>query len=169
MYSSPPPFITCDAIERFSRYYRFLSNFYLVTIIHDNREWPSSEHLFQASKTYNVDEQEKIRSEESPNEAKKLGRTVEVREDWNEVKLRVMYDCLNLKFNQNPNLKEELVNTYPMKLIEGNHWHDNFWGNCNCKRCKNKEGKNFLGLLLEKVRVENIIYIRRWGNGDGPK
>lgn len=161
MIDEPPKHIVCDKIERFSRYYRFLSNFYECKIIHFNLEWNSVEHLYQASKTLNKDEQERIRLAQSPNEAKKLGKDIEIRSDWEDVKVRVMYDCLRLKFRQNSNLKDELVNTYPMMLVEGNYWHDNFWGDCNCKRCANKEGKNILGLLLEKLRLEAIIYNRR--------
>ena len=157
-----PKFIVCDKIEKFSKNYKFLSNFYLVTITKDNQNWPSSEHLFQSSKTLKIEEQEKIRLEPDPGKTKKLGKNVSIREDWEEVKVRIMYDCLRMKFGQNPEISEELIKTYPMQLIEGNYWHDNFWGKCNCERCKSKEWKNILGLLLEKVRLEYIINNRRY-------
>ena len=37
-------------------------------------------------------------------------------------------------------------------LIEGNYWHDNYWGNCLCPKCKEIEGQNQLGKILMKVR-----------------
>ena len=39
------------------------------------------------------------------------------------------------------------------ELIEGNTWHDNYWGVCSCSKC-NGRGKNRLGKLLMKVREE---------------
>ena len=37
-------------------------------------------------------------------------------------------------------------------LIEGNTWHDNYWGDCSCNRCKSKSGENMLGILLMELR-----------------
>ena len=37
-------------------------------------------------------------------------------------------------------------------LIEGNHWHDNRWGDCTCERCSAKEGQNWLGKILMEIR-----------------
>jgi hypothetical protein len=38
-------------------------------------------------------------------------------------------------------------------LIEGNWWHDNFYGSCTCNKCVNK-GENNLGKILMKIREE---------------
>ena len=54
-----------------------------------------------------------------------------------------MYDILKKKFSDD-DLKARLLLTGDKKLIEGNKWHDNFWGNCTCKKCENVEGKNML-------------------------
>jgi len=50
-------------------------------------------------------------------------------------------------------LKKRLKNTEGYELIEGNFWHDCYWGNCSCEKCKNIEGQNVLGRLLMKVRT----------------
>ena len=64
-----------------------------------------------------------------------------------------MYQGLKLKFSD-PILKEKLLATGNEKLEEGNWWHDNFWGNCYCPKCKNIEGVNKLGKLLMLLRKE---------------
>jgi hypothetical protein len=49
---------------------------------------------------------------------------------------------------------EKLLETKNAELIEGNIWHDNFWGSCECSRCNHKPGKNMLGRLLMEYRAE---------------
>jgi hypothetical protein len=62
-----------------------------------------------------------------------------------------MKKFLMQKFSKHE-FKSLLLSTENMFLEEGNYWHDNFWGNCYCKKCKNIIGKNQLGKLLMKVR-----------------
>ncbi|MBP3491323.1 NADAR family protein [bacterium] len=88
-----------------------------------------------------------------PSEAKKKGKTCNLRHDWEEVKVDIMYDILKVKFSDE-DLKARLLLTGDKELIEGNRWHDNFWGNCICKKCEAIEGKNMLGKLLMKLRRE---------------
>jgi len=126
----------------------FLSNFYPTS-----DPYPTLEHHYQAAKTLIPEEQEKILAAETPGAAKKLGRKAHVRSDWEKVKLGVMEELLRRKFSD-PELAELLINTGDAELIEGNYWHDNFWGDCSCEKCKRKEGKNHLGKLLMKIRSE---------------
>ena len=60
---------------------------------------------------------------------------------------------IGLKFTQNQEIKEKLLATGNSILIEGNYWHDNFWGNCLCSKCKYIKGRNNLGKILMKRRV----------------
>jgi hypothetical protein len=71
------------------------------------------------------------------------------------VRVIVMQRALSLKFNQNPNLKEQLIKTGEAQLVEGNYWHDNFWGNCFCDQCEGLEGENKLGVLLMELRDDS--------------
>ena len=64
-----------------------------------------------------------------------------------------MEDYLTCKFAI-PELREKLLATKDAELIEGNWWHDNFWGNCLCSKCKDIQGKNMLGKLLMKEREQ---------------
>ena len=47
-----------------------------------------------------------------------------------------------------------LLATGGEELIEGNWWHDNFFGVCTCGPCDGK-GKNNLGKILMRVREES--------------
>jgi ribA/ribD-fused uncharacterized protein len=142
------------SISSFSGKYTFLSNFSpSSSIIWDNRKWKTVEHLFQARKTNNREDQEKIRRASTPSKAKRLGRKVLLRDDWEEIKYDVMLDCVRLKF-KDKQLEAKLINTWPHNLIEGNGWHDNIWGNCVCPKCKNTKGKNALGEILMQTRAK---------------
>ena len=91
----------------------------------------------------------------SAREAKKAGRTVKLRPDWEEVKLDVMHEACLAKFSQHEYLKEALLSTGDEEIIENTTaWHDNIWGNCDCPRCSNKVGQNLLGKTLMRVREE---------------
>ena len=89
-------------------------------------------------------------SDLSAKEAKHLGKLVNLREDWEEVKDEIMKYCLRSKFDQNPELKAELIKTNGLHLEEANTWGDKYWGTVN------GEGKNMLGKLLMELRDEYI-------------
>lgn len=133
-------------ITKFEGEYRFLSNFYLHPIM----GFASAEHAYQAQKApYNVAFQRKIANSHSPSQAKSLGLAVNLRDDWEEKKLEVMMAILQEKFND-PGLKEKLLATEDAELVEGNWWHDTYWGFCTCSR--HMCGANHLGKLLMQVR-----------------
>lgn len=142
-----------DEITSFKYDYAFLSNFYDCEIYYDCMHYKNSESAYQASKTENYREKETF-CNLSGTEAKKLGRKVALRKDWEEVKLGEMEDIVRFKFKQNPDLAYKLLQTGDKKIVEGNYWHDNYWGNCYCDKCKNIEGENHLGKILMKIREE---------------
>ena len=140
-------------INKFDGQYAFLSNFYNSMICHEYIFYPTVEHYFQAMKSTDLKIRKWIADAPTPGEAKRRGRAIQLRPDWEEVKEQVMLDGLRLKFKI-PALREMLLETRSSELIEGNYWHDNTWGNCSCDKCKDIEGKNMLGKLLMKVRSE---------------
>ena len=140
-------------IDCFDGEFAFLSNFHPSMITVDGIDFPTVEHLFQAAKTVSLVEREKIAAALTPGQAKRLGRNVILCDNWEEIKDDVMLNALRLKFN-NVFLRSLLLNTENEELVEGNTWHDNYWGNCTCDRCKDIEGKNKLGKLLMQVREE---------------
>ena len=144
-----------EIITKFSGEYHFLSNFYpckIIVGINKKRIFPSVEHLYQASKTKDKDRQEGIRIAPNASIAKQSGRLVPLREDWEEIKEQVMENAVLAKFLQNEDLQKKLIDTKPFFLVEGNHWHDNFWGDCYCRICKEIYGRNKLGKILMDIR-----------------
>lgn len=134
-------------IDDFRGQHNFLSNFFPITIIVGGETYPSVEHAYQAHKAVRDGDHRAIRNALHPAIAKKMGKKIKIRPDWEEVKVRVMLDCLHAKFND-PELRRKLMSTEDDWLIEGNWWGDRFWGVCG------GEGQNWLGELLMHVRWE---------------
>lgn len=134
-------------ITSFKDKYFFLSNFYEVPVIFDGIKYQNNEAAFQAQKCIDPKERSKF-SELNPSEAKKLGRKIELRSDWEDVKVDIMRKIVFAKFTQNPDLTLELLNTKDEELVEGNNWNDKIWGKVN------GEGQNLLGKILMEVREE---------------
>lgn len=133
-------------INSFRDEYFFLSNFYPVEIKLDGIVYPNAESAFQAQKTLDVEERRKFSMLKNPVQAKRLGRKVKLRDDWEEVKLDIMTEVVSQKFLQHPHLIEMLLQTGDEELVEGNKWGDRFWGVCKGK------GENHLGKILMKIR-----------------
>lgn len=143
-----------STIGEFNGAFRFLSNFWKEPIEFEGLTYPTTENAYQAAKTENHDMRWAI-SQMSPADAKKAGRGLKLRDDWDDIKLAIMERLLAKKF-RNGLLRSGLINTSPGELIEGNYWHDNFWGNCTCERCKDIPGANHLGRLLMELRASLI-------------
>lgn len=142
-------------IDEFSGVYDFLSNFYRCEFNYLGKIWSSSEHAYQAMKTKDPDEREKIRKAPTPGKAKRLGQQVlNLDPEWELIKATIMYRILKQKFGQNPDLAKKLLRTGDMHLVEGNNWHDNTWGDCWCEKCEKIEGKNWLGNILMQLRED---------------
>lgn len=132
----------------------FLSNFARTPLIHDGLHYPTAEHLFQALKTHNPLERERIAKLPTPGQAKKAGRQLALRSDWPDVYDQVMAEVIELKFPPGTEAARRLVGTDPTRLVEVNWWHDNLWGDCRCARWENcaTPGRNLLGRALEARR-----------------
>lgn len=139
-------------IERFIGDFAFLSNFHPSTISHRGKLWATVEAAYQAMKTVDPEQQETIRKAKSAAIAKKLGRTVTIRPDWENVKVEVMRELVREKF-KNPLLREMLLATDGADLIETNYWNDSFWGVCR------GHGQNWLGRILMETRAEILAEV----------
>jgi ribA/ribD-fused uncharacterized protein len=138
------------AVTSFFGPYRWLSNFWYADIVVDGFTYKTVEHAFQCAKTLIPQEQAWIASALSPGEAKQRGGKVTLREDWDDIKVRIMKELLRQKFARHPGLGKRLVDTYPEQLMEGNNWGDRFWG----VDSQTLEGENWMGRLLMDVRQE---------------
>ena len=139
-------------IDCFDGEFAFLSNFYESPCEFEGIVYPTVEHAFQAAKTLCILTREEIAAAPTPGKAKRMGRKVQLREDWELVKTDVMRECLKSKFSH-PVLKMQLLATKDATLIEGTTWHDRCWGICTCPECKGA-GENRLGKLLMELREE---------------
>lgn len=157
-----------DAILKFqdeNGKHTFLSNFYPSPIrqrVYDpNVEeqfstlvFPTVENFFQAQKNDDVLYKVSVCGA-TPGFAKRLGRSADLRKDWESAKLGVMRSALSAKFppvnssgHQNISLSKMLLDTEDAYLEEGNNWGDRFWGTVS------GAGENWLGVLLMARRAE---------------
>lgn len=120
--------------------------------MYDGEKYPTAEHAFQAAKCINKNDRERIRDAKNPSIAKRLGRSVHLRSDWELEKVNIMENILKIKFHEKK-LRDSLVDTKDSKLIEQNEWHDMYWGVCTCAKHM-QYGKNMMGELLMKIRNE---------------
>lgn len=134
-------------IDSFRGEYNFLSNFYEAPVEVYGLKYQNSEAAFQAQKTLNFAMRQRFTTM-NPTEAKRMGKMIILRDDWEDVKLQIMLDVVRAKFSQNPELAQKLVETGDLYLEEGNTWGDRTWGTVN------GSGANWLGLILMKVREE---------------
>ena len=144
------------SIASFDGPYEFLSNFYRTPVIFEGLVYPSVEHAFQAAKTTSTARRADFTDPRmSCVSAKRAGRRLGLRADWEDVKADVMATCLRAKFARGSELAARLIETQGLMLVEGNTWHDNEWGSCSCgsARCL-APGKNKLGAILMMVRWE---------------
>lgn len=142
-----PP--TAPSITRFDGAYRWLSNFWPVTI--EVPAWgltfPSVEHAYQAAKCDDPSERVMF-TVGTAGQAKRLGQRVAMRPDFPSQRVAIMDALLKRKFRAGTPLAHQLLATGEAQLVEGNTWGDTFWGVCNGK------GMNQLGVLLMHRRAQ---------------
>jgi ribA/ribD-fused uncharacterized protein len=138
-------------ITEFKGENRFLSNFFESPIVFKGITFPTAEHAFQAAKARSVEDMLWVAESDTPGIAKRRGRQVTLRRDWEESKISEMYLVCHMKF-KTPELEKRLMMTSPQHLIEGNYWHDQFWGDCLCDTHKDIQGRNYLGRILMHIR-----------------
>lgn len=130
--------------------YGDFSNFARYPIRLKGKTWPTSEHYFQAMKFIDPIQQQKIRQATTPMEAARMGRDrkQKLRRDWESVKDQVMYEAVQEKFVQHPELAEQLLATQNAKIVEHTE-QDSYWGDGG-----DGSGKNKLGQILMRVRTK---------------
>lgn len=136
-----------EKIDSFKGDYEFLSNFYESPVTYNGLTFRNSEAAFQAQKCAMPAIKERFVNM-SASQAKKYGRQVLLRRDWELVKDDTMYEVVRAKFTQNKGLAEKLLATGNAYLEEGNNWNDTYWGTVY------GVGQNKLGKILMQVREE---------------
>jgi len=144
------------AIDRFTKEdgYEYLSNFYRSTITFEGALYKTVEHAYQASKTVDLKLRQIIKNSPGPMEAKKLGRCLQLRDDWELIRIDIMRMLIKEKF-RNPFLSCLLLKTDNAELIMNNLWGDKFWG------VYQGNGENWLGKILmserDSIRLELLV------------
>ena len=136
-------------ISEFKGEYRWLSNFAPAKVILDGIEYPTIENAYQAAKTLDLERRKEFLNI-GPGHAKRLGKTLELREGWNLMKYNIMKDLQKQKYDQ-LEYHNLLMSTGSFQEIqEGNLWNDIYWGVC----LTTGEGKNYLGKIIMEIRTE---------------
>lgn len=129
---------------KFKNEFYFLSNMYPCELHINGLTFTCAEAAFQSFKVLDKEARKQFQGI-SGFEAKKLGKQVSLRTDWNNIRLDVMLAVLKVKFKQHPELAT-LLKMINVPIVEDNTWNDTFWGRCNGR------GNNYLGKLLEQIK-----------------
>jgi len=143
-----------STIDSFSGRNKYLSNFSSHGFHYGGVWCRTSEHAFQAMKSTNREDFLYVIEAESPGQAKRRGRKIECRADWRDVKIKIMFDIVKCKFDQNTDIKAKLLTTRSDYLIEDNNWQDKEWG--MTKENGKWVGRNALGKILMVLRIYYI-------------
>lgn len=153
--------------------YGEFSNYFASSVTIDNVRYPTTEHYYQAQKFLgkgandrSLEYAKTIIKQNTPNKAKILASQkvqggykwkvelnviirqypdVKIREDWESIKDNVMRVAVLHKFIQHDKLKELLLKTGDLGIVE--HSKDNYWGDG-----LNNSGLNMLGKILVETR-----------------
>ena len=129
---------------KFRNEYWFLSNMYPCKIHVFGLTFENAEAAFQSQKDISRAHEFQTLTGSA---AKRLGRHVNMRHDWNAIRNDIMYEVIKAKFT-NTDLTPFLLDTGDTYIAEDNTWGDTYWGICNGK------GANTLGKILMRVREE---------------
>ena len=134
-------------IKGFTGEYRWLSNFWPSPFEFNNYAWPTVEHAYVAHKAHpaKLKRTYSMVIEMTAGQAKRYGRTIDIRPDFDMIKLYLMQSLTWKKYQNNDQLLKRLMDTTGI-IEETNDWGDTFWGVCN------GEGSNHLGRIIMGVR-----------------
>ena len=142
----------------FQSHHAFLSNLYPARITYKGATYPTVEHLYHAVCAEFHEQHDlarNIRTTKDPYLAKRLAQKIQTKREWNNCKVAQMEKFVNLKFEQNNELKDKL-------LVTKGHLYeatlDQVFG-CGYTlaqrqqiRQGNIKGQNQLGCMLESIR-----------------
>lgn len=122
-----------SSIQKFDGEFAFLSNKAPSTFFYKGIKYKTVVHAYQSLKAKYELDAIKIRSAKTPEEAIKIAKSVQTKENWQTACREVMYELIYQKFKTNDFLKPKLLATKGKTL---------------------SEGKTFVGELLMDVRKQ---------------
>ena len=100
-----------------------LGNFYPCEFVINNETWNSTEQYYQAMKSDDIYYRTKIKKETDGLECWIMGQEIVIRDDWDKVKVDIMYKANLAKFKQNKKLRNILISTEgELELNNGSFW-----------------------------------------------
>ncbi|CAF1065165.1 unnamed protein product [Didymodactylos carnosus] len=120
------------------KYHLYTDNFLPCKFMVNNVAYCSSENYFQCAKATNAHDHEIVRRSGSGMDCWLAGAQIDLRPDWEQVKVREMYVGNKAKFEQNFDFGKQLVATKGPIVFGGS---TSFWNKWN-------------GLILDRVRAE---------------
>lgn len=141
-----------DVVGFYPREFYVFDNFSSFQVDYLGRRWPTSEHAYQASHFFDTDPEltEAIANAKSAHDAYKLAKanSDKAPENWNDIKVDIMYEICKQKLLQHPYILAKLLDTGDLNIIEDSP-KDNFWG-----WGENRDGRNELGKIWMRLRNE---------------
>jgi ribA/ribD-fused uncharacterized protein len=136
----------------YPREFYVFDNFASFQVDYKGRRWPTSEHAYQASHFFDTapDLVEAIFEARSAHEAYKIAKANgdKAPANWGEIKVNIMYEICKLKLLQNPYVKDKLLDSGDLDIIEDST-KDAFWG-----WGPTRDGRNELGKIWMRLRDE---------------
>lgn len=129
----------------------FAGGLYPCRIELDGFVFPSAENAFQSAKFLDHDKRASFQYMTAYQASYRGPRMRPEISCWDGVRLGVMLEILRLKFSD-PDLKSRLMGLDGPVMIE-NMRHENYWGACQCRKCRGR-GANNLGKLLCSLRSD---------------
>ena len=127
---------------------RDLSNFAPLDVSYDGEIWPTVEHAFQAAKCVRADDRRKVADAASPAIARRIGKRVELRSGWDDMRRELMVALCRDKLARHAELRERIVATGDEDLVHEAPW-DSFWGSGRTGKGRNELGKVYMELRSE--------------------
>ena len=144
-----------SVINSFTENYSFLSNSFLCDMEFEHIPYSNAESCFQSLKFLRPKSRNIFRNM-PPRKAYIQGQEIKrLRAGWEDIKDTLMLQVVTAKFIQNSELEDMLVSTQGKEIINGNLYHDTYWGVCYCGRCQG-QGLNKLGRILMAVRDKTL-------------
>lgn len=140
----------------------YMSNWYKSEFVLHGLTFNCAEQYMMYSKAMVFDDTyhaQKIMETKSQAKQKGYGRKVRNYNDdvWSEVRVEVVYDALMAKFRQNDDIREQLLSTGDLHLVEASPY-DQIWGigmdedDPDATNPEKWDGDNLLGEVLMVVR-----------------
>lgn len=126
--------------------YAAFSNWYPAAFTFEGVRFANSEQAMMYYKSEDKAYRARVRKTPNPAAVKRLGRSVELRADWDQVKYGIVVQILTAKFGQNSELRNLLLSTGDRAIHED--CEDRWWGGGP----NYPAGRDLLGRALMEVR-----------------